>query len=142
MRSYRDSMTIEASAPIVWTVLADLSNPAPGAGIVERIEVRYERGVTIRTLHLAAALGGGSVTERIERLDPLERVLRYRVIDPGPVPMTHYVGEFRLHAMGEVTRVDYVAEFDASPEHIEAIASTAADHFRAYISNVAALLGN
>ena len=141
MRTHAASAAIGAPVARVWAVLADLSNPAIGTGITARIEIDYTRGAPIRTLHLLPALGGGAVRETIERLDPVARVLGYRVIDPGPVPMKHYVGAFELTDRGLETRLDYMAEFDAPADQIDALAAIAAANFRTFTANLARVLG-
>jgi hypothetical protein len=141
MRRYAGAASIHASTARVWNVLADLSNPAVGAGITERIEIDYTGETPIRTLHLLPAYGGGAVREVIQRLDPQARVLAYRVIDPGPVAMTHYEGEFRVAERGTVARLEYQARFDAGPADLESLAAIAAGNFATFAVNLARLLG-
>ena len=141
MRTHAAAAWIGAPVDRVWAVLADLSNPAIGTGITARIEIDYTHGAPIRTLHLLPELGGGAVRETIERLDPAARVLGYRVIDPGPVPMSHYVGAFELADSGSGTRLGYVAEFSAPADQIDALAVIAAANFRTFTANLARVLG-
>jgi hypothetical protein len=141
MQRYAAAASIDASVTRVWNVLADLSNPAIGAGITESIEIDYTGDAPVRTLHLLPTFGGGTVREVIECLDPETRVLAYRVIDPGPVPMTHYEGEFRTTADGAKTRLTYSARFDAPPGGRESLAAVAAGNFETFVTNLARLLG-
>jgi hypothetical protein len=141
MQRYAAAALLDASVIRVWNVLADLSNPAIGAGITERIEIDYTGDAPVRTLHLLPTFGGGAVREVIERLDPETRVLGYRVIDPGPVPMTHYEGEFRTTADGVRARLAYSARFDAPPGGREALAAVAAGNFATFVTNLARVLG-
>jgi hypothetical protein len=141
MRRYAAAASIHASAARVWNVLADLSNPAIGAGITERIEIDYTGVAPVRTLHLLPSFGGGAVREVIGRLDPEARVLGYRVVDPGPVAMTHYEGEFRVAPQGAVAQLEYRASFAAAPADLESLASIAAGNFATFAINLARLLG-
>ena len=141
MRRYTGAASIHASAARVWNVIADLSNSAIGAGITERVEIDYAGETAVRTLHLLPSFGGGAVREVIERLDPENRVLAYRVIDPGPVAMTHYEGEFHVASHGSGTQLEYRARFDAaSPADLESLAAVAAGNFATFATNLARLL--
>ena len=68
-------------------------------------------------------------------------MLAYRVIDPGPVPMTHYEGEFRTTAHGVRARLAYSARFDAPPGGHESLAAIAAGNFQIFVANLARVLG-
>jgi hypothetical protein len=140
MRRYTGAATVHASSARVWSVLADLSNPAVGAGITERIEIDHTGDRPVRTLHLLPSFGGGAVREIIERLSPEDRALGYRVIDPGPVAMTHYEGEFRVVPQGPASRLEYRANFDAAPADLESLAAVAAGNFRTFTVNLARIL--
>jgi hypothetical protein len=62
----------------------ELDTGTPGAGTV-----------VVTTLRK-----GGFVRERVESIDPVERCMRYRVLDAGPLPYANYHGEARVQPCG------------------------------------------
>lgn len=51
-------------------------------------------------------LGGGHANgtplrEILESSDPAEMLLRYRIVDPAPMPVEDYRGEVKVHPIGE-----------------------------------------
>ena len=54
----------------------------------------HEDGATLRTLSLA---GGGTIVERLERVDDTERSYTYSILS-GPLPVADYVATLRVRA--------------------------------------------
>jgi hypothetical protein len=94
------SMRFAASADRVWSALTgaelipvlletyaaniEIDGGAPGAG-----------AILVTTLRK-----GGTVREKIESIDNEERVMKYRVLDAGPLPYANYRGEARVQPAG------------------------------------------
>jgi hypothetical protein len=134
------AVSAQVAAPLerVWSILETLDHPEIGKAIAERVEIEDEAGTPVRTLHLAAAYGGGCVRERIEELDATHHRLTYRVIDAGPVPMIAYRGSFTLEPLADATRIDYTAEFSAPDE--ARLAQIAIGNFQTYVADLARVL--
>lgn len=90
----------EANAETVWSLVGDFAGERLTGGYVERVEIAGRGSGALRTYHLAQALGGGAVVERLERLCERDRVLEYSMIDNGPVPWTGYRGRIAVTAAG------------------------------------------
>lgn len=61
-----------------------------------------------RRLSLA---GGGTIVERLEKVDDSERVYTYTIVD-GPLPVANYVSTIRVHAEDDGTSsVEWSSEF-------------------------------
>lgn len=84
----------------VWAIVRDWGNQEVGKGLVERVTTSGEGIGSTRTLHIAQAAGGGSVTERLDARDEAEMCLAYSIIDYGPVPLAEYSGRFRVTSTG------------------------------------------
>ncbi len=91
---------IEAPADTVWALVGDFGGTALTQGYVERVELTGQGVGAVRTYHTVARLGGAPVRQRLERLDPVDRVITYRMIDNGSVPWTDYTGTIRVTPCG------------------------------------------
>jgi hypothetical protein len=137
MHTLDTEIRIPSSPAAVWAYLGDLDNQAIGEGVADRIVIDRRADKPIRTMHLTAALGGGSVSERIDDLDDVAMRMAYEIIDFGPMPMTHYSGVLQCHPDGAGTRLTYVAQFDGpDPAFLQGIA---AGNFQALAANLARL---
>lgn len=94
------AIRIPVPAELAWNVLGDFSLRHLTAGICESVEVEGDGVGAIRTMHLVAAWGGGSVRERLEELQAADRYMRYRLVDCGPVPFGDYEGSVRITPAG------------------------------------------
>lgn len=131
---------IRAPLAVVWAIVADHGNAEVGGGIAERVEIHMDGATPVRTLHLPASAGGGRVIERIEEVDERAHRVSYRIIDPGPVPITAYRGTFTLKpAPDGGTRLQYSAEFDG-PD-LTWLEATAKGNFLQYAANLARIVG-
>lgn len=87
-------------AAAVWELVGDFGNAEIAAGFVERVETVGEGLGMERIFHLPQRLGGGSVRERLEELDPVLRRISYRITDNGPLPWTGYFGTITVTPCG------------------------------------------
>ncbi|MCG8380573.1 MAG: SRPBCC family protein, partial [Proteobacteria bacterium] len=75
---------------------------------VEKSELQEEGSQ--RTLSLA---GGGSIVEKLEKLDDNERVYSYEIID-SPLPVANYKSTLKVIEQGDgKATVEWSSEFDA-----------------------------
>lgn len=94
------AIRIPVNAEVAWQVLGDFSLRHLSAGICESVTVDGTGVGMVRTMTLVPAWGGGSVRERLEELDAVERYMRYRLVDCGPVPFADYEGSVRVTPAG------------------------------------------
>ena len=70
---------------------------------------------------------GGKFTERLEALDPMNRVLRYSIISDHPFPFTDYVSTIKVRDAGEdQCEVEWSADFNPTgvpAEEVQALLS-------------------
>jgi hypothetical protein len=129
---------LPAPAERVWSVLADLANPALAVGFAG-IEVLGTGAGALRTLTLPEAQGGGTVTERIEEFTPGERSYLYRVLTFADLPFAAYAGRLRvLPAPGDQAVIAYSAAY--RPLRLgdaETCRRIAADGFERLVENLA-----
>jgi len=133
---------IEAPADAVWALVGDFGGTALTGGYVERVELEGRGLGAVRTYHTVARLGGAPVRQRLEGLDPVDRVIVYRMIDNGSVPWTDYTGSIRVTPCGPDAcavsmRLAYIP-VGAEPETCRALSRQNVDH---YFSNLRQALG-
>lgn len=103
------SEDVNASADRVWAALSDFGGIKVG-GPITSVEVEGQGVGMVRTL----GLGGGKVVERLDRLDPAERVFSYSIInDDCPLPVSGYAATVRITDKGDGTcNVNWSSEFE------------------------------
>jgi len=99
---------------------------------------RLEDGGRIRRLSL---LGGGEVVERLEQIEPGDRLYRYSIVS-GPLPVANYTATLRVKEDGKGKAViEWSSEFDPSgaTEH-DAMASIQ-EVYKAGLENLRKMFG-
>ncbi len=117
------STDLPVPAQTVWNVIGGFNALPDWHPAVEKSEQTEEDGATVRTLSL---VGGGTVVERLERVDDTQRSYSYSILSPGPLPVANYVATIRVSATqgGQGCTIEWSSEFTPSgaPES-EAVAA-------------------
>ena len=92
----------------VWKLIGGFNTLPDWHPAIEKSELEDEG--SMRRLSLA---GGGTVVEKLVKLDDKERVYTYSIID-SPLPVTNYEATIRVKDDGEGnTTVEWSSEFEA-----------------------------
>lgn len=83
-----ESVEIAAPPDAVWARIRNFDGLASWHPAVESSEATEgNTPESLRTLHLK---GGGTVVERLTKYSDEERRYSYRMVDPGPIPVSNY----------------------------------------------------
>ena len=106
-----------APAAAVWALLADFGAierwwPTEGELVIDRIELEGQGiGMVRRIFNRGAAR---AVSERLDRLDGVEKVLQLSILGPDPLRAAWYQATCRIVELDEGRcRLDYESEFTA-----------------------------
>ncbi|MGH7929121.1 MAG: SRPBCC family protein [Candidatus Binatia bacterium] len=108
MSKVNSSMHLDVPAEKVWDMIGQFKALADWHPAVESSAL--EEGGQVRRLSL---LGGGTIVERLERLD--DRSFRYRyAIEQSPLPVSNYVSELQVKKDkdGKGCTVEWSSEFE------------------------------
>ncbi len=99
---------LNAAADEVWKLIGGFNALPDWHPAIEKSELEEEG--SMRRLSLA---GGGTVVEKLERLDDSERVYSYSIID-SPLPVSNYTATICVKEDSEgKTTVEWSSEFEA-----------------------------
>jgi len=90
------SLTLNAPAEKIWSLIGGFNALASWHPAVARSEEIKEGGKTRRKLSLA---GGGEIVEELERHDNKSHAYSYRIVS-GPLPVKGYVSELKVADQG------------------------------------------
>lgn len=99
-----ESVEVAAPASAVWALLKDWGGMAKWHPAVESVTVNG----TERILNLK---GGGKVIEELEAIDEANLSLRYRMKDPGPIPVNNYSAQISVATVGSGSIVNWKGAF-------------------------------
>ncbi len=102
------STHIDVPADRVWELIGQFKALADWHPAVEKSDL--EQGGKMRRLSL---VGGGTIVERLERIDDESFMYRYAIVD-SPLPVANYVAELRVvkDESGKGCRVEWSSEFE------------------------------
>jgi hypothetical protein len=105
-----EAATVRSDSETLWKDVGGFGSVGEWHPMLESVEVFGEGTGAMRVAH---SKEGGSQVERLQRLDLGHHLYRY-TIEQGSMPVSGYVGEFRVEAAGEPRRskVVWSAEFD------------------------------
>lgn len=110
MANVNTNTKLPVSADMVWTMIGQFNGLPSWHPAIEKSEETREGETTIRKLTLAG--GGGTVTERLERLDDGARSYTYSIVS-GPIPVANYTATIKVIADGPMScTVEWSSEFD------------------------------
>ena len=99
---------LDVTADEVWKLIGGFNTLPDWHPAIEKSELEEEG--SMRRLSLA---GGGTIVEKLEKLDDNERVYSYSIID-SPLPVSNYIATIRVKEDGEgKTTVEWSSEFEA-----------------------------
>ena len=99
---------LNVAADEVWKLIGGFNTLPDWHPAVEKSELEEEG--SMRRLSLA---GGGTIVEKLERLDDNERVYTYSIVD-SPLPVSNYTATICVKEDGEgKTTVEWSSEFEA-----------------------------
>ncbi|MBU3693832.1 MAG: SRPBCC family protein [Rhodocyclaceae bacterium] len=99
-----ESVEVAAPAAAVWALVKDWGGMAKWHPAVESVTVNG----TERILNLK---GGGKVIEELEAIDDANMSLRYRMKDPGPLPVNNYSAQMGVASVGSGAMVNWKGAF-------------------------------
>lgn len=105
------AVQIPTSADNVWALL---SGPDFRALITSLYAESISVLDTASGMEMTTVLrdGRGTVKERVEKIDNSEKVLRYRLLESGPMPYANYRGEMRVtHADNNNCYLSFECDF-------------------------------
>lgn len=99
---------LNVPAEKVWELIGQFKAFADWHPSVEKSEL--EQGGKVRRMSL---VGGGTLVERLERIDDESFRYRYSIVD-SPLPVANYVSELRVvkDDSGQGCRVEWSSEFE------------------------------
>lgn len=107
------SSTTELPVPAktVWAVIGNFNALPDWHPAVEKSELTKMDGGTLRKLSL---VGGGTIEEKLEKIDDKERRYSYSIVS-GPLPVSNYSSTLKVReaASGKSCTVEWSSEFDA-----------------------------
>ena len=124
---------VPVAADKLWELVGQFNGVPNWHPAVEKSELEEDGKVRRLTL-----VGGGSIVERLERVDDNEHLYRYSIVE-SPLPVADYVAEIRVHQNEEGTgsTIEWSSEFqpkDASvqqaTEAIQGIYQTGFDNLK------------
>lgn len=99
---------LNVAADEVWKLIGGFNTLPDWHPAIEKSELQEEG--SMRRLSLA---GGGTIVEKLERLDDSERVYTYSIID-SPLPVSNYTATICVKEDSEgKTTVEWSSEFEA-----------------------------
>jgi len=99
---------LDVTADEVWKLIGGFNTLPDWHPEIEKSELEEEG--SMRRLSL---VGGGTIMEKLEKLDDNERLYSYSIID-SPLPVSNYVATIRVKEDGEgKTTVEWSSEFEA-----------------------------
>ncbi len=108
------SMSVDLGVPAkqVWDLIGGFNALPNWHPAVAKSEITEDGNATLRTLHLA---GGGTIVERLEKLDDSGQHYTYSIVS-GPLPVANYTSTLRLKesADGKSCTVEWGSSFDAA----------------------------
>ncbi len=130
------STEIDASADELWNFIGTFNGLPDWHPAVTTSELENEG--QIRKLGL---VGGGTVVERLERIDDDERVYSYAIVD-SPYPVSNYVATIRVRAEGDKKAiVEWSSEFNPAGASANEAMKTMEALYQAGFDNLRKLFG-
>jgi ribosome-associated toxin RatA of RatAB toxin-antitoxin module len=133
------STKLPVSTKQVWDLIGNFNALPEWHPAIERSEIEEEEGGrgVIRRLHL---LGGGTVVERLERLDDSEHLYSYEILE-GPLPVADYHATLRVREEEGGCTVEWSSEFEPKGAPEQDAAAVIQGIFDAGLENLKKMFG-
>ena len=127
---------LNVAADEVWKLIGGFNTLPDWHPAIEKSELEEEG--SMRRLSLA---GGGTIVEKLERLDDSERVYTYSIVD-SPLPVANYSATICVkdNAEGKTT-VEWSSEFEAKGAGENEAMDIIADIYQAGFDNLKKMFG-
>jgi hypothetical protein len=121
----------------VWDIIGQFNSLPEWHPGFEKSEL--EEGGKVRRLTL---VGGGTIVERLERIDDNEQIYRYSILE-SPLPFTNYVGEIHVKPDedGSGCAVEWSSEFDPKDATAKDVTDLVQGFYQAGFDNLKKLFG-
>ena len=121
----------------VWDLIGQFNSLPDWHPGVEKSEL--EQGGTVRRLTL---VGGGTIVERLERIDDNEQIYRYSILE-SPLPIMNYVAEVHVKPdeEGSGCTVEWSSEFDPKGAPAKDVMDLIQGFYQAGFDNLKKLFG-
>jgi hypothetical protein len=133
------SMQTELNIPVqqVWDLIGGFNALPDWHPAVEKSEL--EKGGTVRKLSLA---GGGTIVEKLEKIDDYEHLYTYSIID-SPLPVANYTATIRVRQSddGKKTIVEWSSTFNPAGAPESEAVNIIQDIYRAGFENLKKIFG-
>src|SRR3546814_6861624 len=104
MTKVSSTAELPVSAKTVWAVIGNFNALPDWHPAVEKSEMKKRDGGTLRKLSL---VGGGTIEEKLEKIDDKERRYTYSIVS-GPLPVTNYTrSEEHTSELQSLMRISY-----------------------------------
>jgi hypothetical protein len=128
---------VSISVEKMWELIGGFNALPDWHPAVEKSEL--EEGGKVRRLSL---VGGGSIVERLERVDDNEHVYRYSIVE-SPLPVADYVAEIHVHPdeQGKGCTVEWSSEFKPKDASVADATQVIQGIYQAGFDNLKKLFG-
>ena len=127
---------LDVAADEIWKLIGGFNALPDWHPAVENSELQEEGNQ--RTLSL---VGGGSIVEKLEKLDDNERVYSYTIID-SPLPVANYKSTIKVVDQGEgKATVEWSSEFNAEGASEQEAIDVIQDIYQAGFDNLKKMYG-
>ena len=127
---------LNVAADEVWKLIGGFNTLPDWHPAIEKSELEEEG--SMRRLSLA---GGGTIVEKLERLDDSERVYTYSIVD-SPLPVANYTATICVKDNSEgKTTVEWSSEFEAKGAGENEAIDIIADIYQAGFDNLKKMFG-
>lgn len=111
MAKVSSSTKLAVPAKTVWAVIGNFNALPDWHPAVEKSELKSKDGDTLRKLSL---VGGGTIEEKLEKIDDKERRYTYSIVS-GPLPVSNYTATLKVREAetGTGCTVEWSSEFEA-----------------------------
>jgi hypothetical protein len=115
MTTVKESVSLNASATDIWSVIGDFDRLDTWHPAVAGSEAASSGGSSIRHLILG---DGSKIVERLDESDDKARSYTYTILDAGPLPVRNYQSTLEVSGDTSVSIVTWSSEFEphATPE--------------------------
>lgn len=133
------STKLPVSTKQVWDLIGNFNALPDWHPAVERSEIEEEEGGrgVIRRLHL---LGGGTLVERLEKLDDSEHLYSYEILE-SPLPVADYHATLRVREEEGGCTVEWSSEFEPKGAPEQDAAAVIQGIFDAGLENLKKMFG-
>jgi Polyketide cyclase / dehydrase and lipid transport. len=130
------STELDVSSNAVWNLVGGFNTLPDWHPAVEKSELEKEG--SMRRLSL---VGGGTVIEKLEKMDDKNRLYSYSIID-SPLPVVNYMATLKVTDLGKgKTKVEWSSEFKPSGASEADAVKVIQGIYQAGFNNLKKLLG-